>query len=263
LAKILSNRTKRVLNKVVDRRQSAFLSGRSLAQCVLLTNEVVHEAKRKRKSYLIFKVYYEKTFDSVNWKFLFYILRRLGFNEKWVLWIKAYLGSSYTSILVNESPIHEFTISIGLRQGDPLLLFNVVVEGLCGLMRETIEKELFTSFLMGENNVQVNLLHFADDTLFIGEATWTNVVVIKSILRCFELALGLKVNFFKSNFDAFGVDSSLVERFVDYLNCKLLSLPFTYLGLPIGGNRRCQLFWKPILNKFSKKHSKWTRGSLL
>ena len=145
MAKILSNRTKRVLNKVVDRRQSAFLSGRSLAQCVLLTNEVVHEAKRKRKSYLIFKVYYEKTFDSVNWKFLFYILRRLGFNEKWVLWIKAYLGSSYTSILVNESPIHEFTISIGLRQGDPLLLFNVVVEGLCGLMRETIEKELFTS----------------------------------------------------------------------------------------------------------------------
>ena len=41
--------------------------------------------------------------------------------------------------------------------------------------------------------------------LFIGEASWSNVMTVKRIFRCFELALSLKVNFFKSCFAAFGV----------------------------------------------------------
>ena len=41
-------------------------------------------------------------------------------------------------------------------------------------------------------------------TLFFGEATMQNVKVIKAILRNFELASGLKINFTKSCFGAVG-----------------------------------------------------------
>lgn len=59
------------------------------------------------------------------------------------------------------------------------------------MMRQTIEKRLFTSFLVGKKKVEVNLLYYADDIVFFGDATLANVITIKSVLRCFELILGL------------------------------------------------------------------------
>ncbi|KAH1221930.1 putative ribonuclease H protein [Glycine max] len=57
-----------------------------------------------------------------------------------------------------------------------------------------------------------------------------NVRAIKAILRVFELASGLKINFAKSGFGAFGATETWQSEAVDYLNCSLLTLPFTYLG---------------------------------
>jgi len=55
---------------------------------VLVANEVLEEYRRKRKSCVVFKVDYEKAYDSVNWDFLYYMLRRLGFCDRWIQWIK-------------------------------------------------------------------------------------------------------------------------------------------------------------------------------
>ena len=126
-------------------------------------------------------------------KLPFYMLRRLGFNETRVIWIKGCLASSSVSILINGRPTKEFMLQKGLRQGDPLapFLFNIVGKGLSGLMRETTSKNLFSGFKVGKNNVEVNLLQYVDDTIYIGEMSLNNVVVIKSImlvaLLCREL----------------------------------------------------------------------------
>ena len=88
ISKILSSRLKRVLNKVIDPRQSAFLEGRGLLDSVLVANETLEEVKRKKKECVVFKVDYEKTYDSVSWEFIYYMLGRLGFCVKWIEWIK-------------------------------------------------------------------------------------------------------------------------------------------------------------------------------
>ena len=66
VSKILSSRLKRMLNKVIDPGQSAFLEGRGLLDSVLVTNETLEEVKRKKKECVAFKVDYEKTYDSVS-----------------------------------------------------------------------------------------------------------------------------------------------------------------------------------------------------
>ena len=81
---------------------------------VLVANE------RRKSSCIFFKVDYEKAYDSIDWDFIYYMLQRLGFCEKWVEWIKACLESSSISVLVNDSPTQEFKPRKGLRQGDPL-----------------------------------------------------------------------------------------------------------------------------------------------
>ena len=61
----------------------------------------------------------------------------------------------------------------GLRQGDPIapLLFLLVAEGLAGLMRQALLAGDFSGYRLGAaREVEVSLLQFADDTIFIGEA---------------------------------------------------------------------------------------------
>ena len=200
VAKLLANRLKKVMPNIIDKKQSAFISGRHLLHSVLIANEAVEEAKRCHKPCLVFKVDYERAYDSVSWVFLSYMMRRLGFCPKWICWIEGCLHSATISVLVNGSPTNEFIPHRGLRQGDPLapLLFNIVAEGLTGLMREALDKSLFSNLLVGKNNIPVNILQYADDTIFFGEATMQNVKTIKSILRSFELVSGLKINFGQS-----------------------------------------------------------------
>ena len=71
-----------------------------------------------------------------------------------------------------------------------------------------------------------------------GEASMENVKAIKTILRTFELVSSLKINFVKSCFGAFGMSDQWKLDAANYLNCSLLSIPFVYLGIPIGANPR-------------------------
>lgn len=60
---------------------------------VVVVNELVDLVKRSKKSCLIFKVYLEKSYGSVSWSFLDYMLSRFGFCDKWRSWIRAYVFS--------------------------------------------------------------------------------------------------------------------------------------------------------------------------
>ena len=124
ISKVLSLRMKKVIGKVIDVRQSTFIEGRGLLDSVLIANEVLEEYKRKRKCCIFFKVDYEKAYDSVKWDFIYYMLRRLGFCDRWIRWIKGCLESASVSVLVNGSSTREFFPKKGLRQGDPLALFS-------------------------------------------------------------------------------------------------------------------------------------------
>ncbi|GJS50270.1 RNA-directed DNA polymerase, eukaryota, reverse transcriptase zinc-binding domain protein, partial [Tanacetum coccineum] len=76
--------------------------------------------KKKRKQSMIFKVDFEKAYDSVRWDFIDTILKKFRFGDKWCNWIGSCLQSSRGSVLVNGSPTSEFQFFKGLKQGDPL-----------------------------------------------------------------------------------------------------------------------------------------------
>jgi hypothetical protein len=54
-----------------------------LVDGVLVVNEMVVLAKKSGRGCLIFKVDFEKAYDSVEWSFLDYMLERFGFSDKW------------------------------------------------------------------------------------------------------------------------------------------------------------------------------------
>ena len=109
MAKLLSGRHKKVLPTIIDERQTVFMEGRHTLHNVVIANEIMEEARRYNKSFLVFKVDYEKAYDSLCWDFLLYMMRRMGFCSKWVRWIEGCLKLTSISILVNGSPTDEST----------------------------------------------------------------------------------------------------------------------------------------------------------
>lgn len=71
---------------------------------------------------------------------------------------------------------------------------------------------------------------------------------------CPDLRLTLQ----KSNFVAIGV----VGRYAELLNCKQLSIPFDYLGIPIGANPRREITWRKVIDKFQSRLSLWKHKTL-
>ena len=255
ISKVLSCRMKKVLPSVIDECQSAFLKDIGLLDSVIVANEVVEELRRCGRRGLCLKVDYEKAYDSVSWVFLLDMLQRLGFHRRWIMWIRACLESASVSVLINSSPTSEFKVTRGLRQGDSLapFLFIVVAEGLSGLVRQALKANLLT----GRKEVEVSVLQFADDTLFLCEESFPNVFIIKVILRCFELASGLKVNFHKSKLAGVNVSTEALDVYAKALHCNLIRVPFKYLGLEVGGNPRKKVFWEPIIDRMSAKLNVW------
>ncbi|XP_068474698.1 uncharacterized protein [Phaseolus vulgaris] len=80
---------------------------------------------------------------------------------------------------------------------------------------------------------------------------------MKAILRGFELASGLKINFHKSKIAGINVPQRDLECYAKTLNCDQMGIPFTYLGLEVGGNPRKKKFWEPVLNKLKLRLSVW------
>ena len=121
---------------------------------------------------------------------------------------------------------------------------------------------MFSSYQVGNHKEDVNILQYADDTIFFGEATIQNIKAIKAILRGFELASGLKINLAKSSLMAFGKSDLWNKEAAEYLNCRILAMPFNYLGIPIGANpRHCEL-WDPVIRKCERKLSRWKQRHL-
>jgi len=78
----------------------------------------------------------------------------MAFPVLWRKWIKECVTTTTASILVNGSPIEEFPLQRGLRQGDPLspVLFLLAAEGLNVMMKSAVENNLFKGYEVGASN---------------------------------------------------------------------------------------------------------------
>ncbi|GKD50975.1 RNA-directed DNA polymerase, eukaryota [Tanacetum coccineum] len=105
---ILANRLVMVLGDLVSEVQSAFIANRQILDGPFILNELIQWCKSKKKQTMIFKIDFEKAYDSVRWDYLDDVLEKFGFGSKWRGWIHNCLHSSKGSILVNGSPTDEF-----------------------------------------------------------------------------------------------------------------------------------------------------------
>lgn len=151
------------MGNCIDEVQSAYVEGRNILDGPLVVNEICSWAKKSKTKVLLFKVEFDKAFDSINWEFLDSNLLQMGFGNKWRMWIKGCLQSSHTSVLVNGTPTYEFTTSKGVRPRDPLspFLFIIAMEGLSVAMRAACETGVFQGLQLPHGGPLISHLLYA------------------------------------------------------------------------------------------------------
>lgn len=231
--------------------QSSFIKGRQILDGALIASEIIDTCKRRKIQATLLKLDFHKAFDNLSWSFLEWVQEQLGFPPKWCSWIRACVMIASASILINRSPTQPIKLNKGLRQGDPLspFLFNLAVETLNLILQKGSELHLWEGIPTRPNGISVSHLQYADDTIIFCPPDIDYLCNLKKSLIAFHIVSGLGVNFHKSALYGINVDNSWLSQAARCLLCRTGSLPFTYLGLPIGGNLSRMATWDPIIRK--------------
>ncbi|GKA97209.1 RNA-directed DNA polymerase, eukaryota, reverse transcriptase zinc-binding domain protein, partial [Tanacetum coccineum] len=160
ISKILTNRIKSGLEKVVHINQSTFIPGRHIQDNILIAQELLRGYNRKNGlKRCAMQIDIQKSYDTVSWSFLEDILGKFR----------------------------------GLRQRDPLspYLFTLVMEVFSLIMEKNIEESKVFGYHFGCKELKLSHMCFADDLLVLCKGNRESIEVVKKSLEDFSQVSGV------------------------------------------------------------------------
>ena len=198
-SKVLANRLKNILSKIMTEHQSAFTKDRLISNNSLVAFETLHCMHKHNFDnigFMAFKLNMSKAYDRVDWTLLEELIRKMGFNERFIALTMICVKTVTYSILVNREPKGFIQPFKRIRQGNPLspFLFLLCTEGLNGFIKHVEMNGDIHGFSLCRNGQELTHLLFVDDSLLFCRATEEECGKVLNILEAYEGASGQKVN---------------------------------------------------------------------
>ncbi|KAL0284382.1 UNVERIFIED_CONTAM: hypothetical protein Sradi_7200000 [Sesamum radiatum] len=265
ITKIIVNRLQQILHLLIDYSQNAFVPGRSIADNVLLAQELLvgyNQVKLPKRCTI--KLDIQKAYDSVQWDFILACLRVFHFPAQFISWIEQCISTAMFSISLNGSVHGFFAGSRGIRQGDPMspYLFVIVMEIWHVLLKFRTQADNDFQFHWKCQDLRILNLCFADDVLIFCAGTPNSVRIIKSVLTEFAELSGLHVNPGKSTIILSKSVQRERQRILDIIGFQEGSLPIKYLGLPLTSSRLKVADCQPLIDRLSSRLAGWNHLNL-
>ena len=133
ISKVMMHRLQKFMNKIISVNQSAFVKGRLISYNILIAHECMHYLKNKRTGNtceMAMKLDMSKAYDRIEWSFLWFMMRKLGFDDKWIAQVRDCVETVSCSVVVEGQPFGCFRPNRGLRQGDPLSPYPTMCRGI-------------------------------------------------------------------------------------------------------------------------------------
>ena len=158
-------------------------------------------------------------------------------------------------MLLNGIPGKTVHCRRGVRQGDPLspLLFVLAADLLQSILNQVKDRGIVNLPIELNHTSDFPIVQYADDTLIIMQASATQLFAQKGILQAFGTSTGLRVNYNKSMMVLINISEEKLEHLARTFNCQKGSLPFTYLGLPLGLQKPRIVDFSPLVSKCERR----------
>lgn len=160
-AKAIANRLKFVLPQIIGHNQTGFMKNRFIGENIRFTLDLIDYCMKNNISGFIMFVDFEKAFDTLEWKFLHYCLKKFNFGDSFIKWIHTFQTNSSACVINNGYSSNYIKLKRGVRQGCPLspYLFIIAVEILA-------QKINSNNIIKGQHilNNEVKIMQYADDT---------------------------------------------------------------------------------------------------
>ena len=135
ISKVLCQRLKICLPRLISETQSAFVAGRLISDNILIAQEMFHGLRANKScqnKFMAIKTDMSKAYDRIEWNFIEALLHKMGFDPHWIKLMRECISSVQYRVLLNGQPRGLIIPQRGLRQGDPLspYLFIMCTESL-------------------------------------------------------------------------------------------------------------------------------------
>ena len=201
-----------------------------------------------------------KAYDRVEWGYLEAVMRKMGFDEKWIQLMMICITTVSYSILINGEPKGMINPTRGIRQGDPLspFLFLLCTEGLNGLIVQAANRGDIKGFALCRNGLRLTHLLFADDSLLFCRATNQERSNILEILEVYGRCSGQQINRNKTTifFSKLTFEEKR-EHIKQVLGVPEIKQYEKYLGLPSFVERQKKASFEFIKEKVWRKLQGW------
>ena len=260
LARVMANRFKNVLCKIISICQTCCINGRDIADNIVNLRDIIDMLEDENMEGYIIKCDQEKAFDRISHSYMIEVLKKFGFGERFIRWIKIFYTDIQSSVKCNGFLTRYFKIKNGIRQGCPIsaMLYVLSAEPLQYAIRDNLNiKGIDIPFC----NEKAIIFQHADDTTL----TVSDKESIQETLNVFDLysqASGAKLNMSKSEIMCVGT-GSLDDEEKKQLGLQYCEQSIQVLGVYIGKNKEeCERKnWtdkirkiKSVLNLWKQRH---------
>ncbi|KAL0285595.1 UNVERIFIED_CONTAM: putative ribonuclease H protein [Sesamum radiatum] len=233
ITKIIVQRLRSVLDKMISPSQNAFVPGRSIGDNILLAQEMFSGYNRQGLPMrCALKVDLRKAYDTVEWDFLSAVLHLFGFPAIFIGWIEECVTTP---------------MFLDLHQWAPSRL----------MMQQLIDQNEGFSFHWRCKEIGLFQLCFADDLLLFCKADVASVRIFRHGLDEFAKLSGLHANPEKSQLILSRSAQPMREHLLAALQFQEGHLPLRYLGLPLLASRLSISDCQPLLLKIDSRIKGW------
>lgn len=224
----IANRLKTVLDKLINKDQTGFLSGRYIGENTRLMYDVMHYTEENDIPGMLLTIDFEKAFDSVSWKFINKVLQFFGFGNSIINWITILYknissavnqGGKFVRLLTNNERLSS-------RRPNFTVYFILCAEILAIRLRNNSKIKS-----INVDNCPILVSQYADDTCLILDGSEMSLKESIIELKGFARISGLKINTGKTQVIWIGSKRYSEDTILPELNLHWGKEQFTILGI--------------------------------